>query len=196
MQGFVPERFLQAILRHALRLQRLAEDLTTLAQAESLKQNFEPVQTDLRAVCRDSAGSLEGAAHAKGMTLRFQLPEEKVVVDVSPRALDHALTNLIGNAIKYSPEKTTVTIRLREDRDNAVLEVEDQGPGIPAHLRQRIFERFYRVDKARSREVGGTGLGLSIVKHFTARMGGVVGVESEPGVGTTFRVELPLALEE
>ena len=186
------ERFLQAILRHALRLQRLAEDLTTLAQAESLKQNFEPVQTDLRAVCRDSAGSLEGAAHAKGMTLRFQLPEEKVVVDVSPRALDHALTNLIGNAIKYSPEKTTVTIRLREDRDNAVLEVEDQGPGIPAHLRQRIFERFYRIDGGRSPEQAGTGLGLSIARNMIDRVGGELSLVPRAEPGALFRITLPL----
>ena len=79
---------------------------------------------------------------------------------------------------------------------SAILLVKDSGIGIEAEHQERIFERFYRVDKARSREVGGTGLGLSIVKHFTVSMGGVVGVESEPGVGTAFRVELPLADEE
>ena len=186
------ERFLQAILRHSLRLQRLAEDLTTLAQAESLKQNFEAVQTDLRAVVKDSAGSLEGAAHAKGMTLLFDMPTDKVVVDVSPRAMDHALINLIGNAIKYSPERSSIHVRLFIEDDSAVVEVEDEGPGIPEHLQTRIFERFYRIDGGRSPEQAGTGLGLSIARNMIDRVGGELKLVGRKGPGALFRIVLPL----
>lgn len=183
-------RFLEAIHRHALRLQRLAEDLTTLAQAESLQHSFDSVSTDLRAICRDSAGSLEGAAHAKGIDIVFELPEEKVVIDVSPRALDHALINLIENAIKYSPRGTTVTVRLRSEDDQVLIEVQDEGPGIAAESRARIFERFFRVDGGRSPQQAGTGLGLSIARNMVERIGGELSLESELGEGSTFRITL------
>jgi two-component system phosphate regulon sensor histidine kinase PhoR len=99
--------------------------------------------------------------------------------------------NLVDNGVKYTPEGGSVTVRTRpDDTEHVVIEVTDTGGGIaPAHL-PRIFERFYRVDAGRSREVGGTGLGLAIVKHFVQRMGGEVGVESKLGKGTTFRVRL------
>jgi two-component system phosphate regulon sensor histidine kinase PhoR len=103
--------------------------------------------------------------------------------------------NLLDNAIKYTQGGGAVSLSVEVEDDMAILLVKDSGIGIDAEHQERIFERFYRVDKARSREVGGTGLGLSIVKHFTASMGGVVGVESESGVGTVFRVQLPLAAE-
>jgi two-component system phosphate regulon sensor histidine kinase PhoR len=184
-------RFLTAIHRHALRLQRLAEDLTTLAQAESLQHSFDTVSTDLRAVCRDSAGSLEGAAHAKAIDLVYELPAEKVVLDVSPRALDHALINLIENAIKYSPSHTTVTVRLSSRDDQVILEVQDEGPGIAPEAQERIFERFFRAEGGRSPQEAGTGLGLSIARNMIERVGGELSLESEEGKGSTFRITLP-----
>lgn len=183
-------RFLDAIYRHSLRLQRLAEDLTTLAQAESLQHSFETVETDVRAVCRDSASSLEGAAHAKKIDVVFEIPDEKVVLDVSPRALDHALINLIQNAIKYSPEKTTVTIRLKSTEDLVIIEVEDEGPGIAPESQGRIFERFFRVEGGRSPQEAGTGLGLSIARNMIERAGGELTLESEVGKGSLFRITL------
>ena len=108
-------------------------------------------------------------------------------------ALFTATMNLLDNAVKYSPPRRPVRIEVAADGDDAVVSVSDDGPGIPAHETERIFERFYRVDKARSRQMGGTGLGLSIVKHFAASLRGTVSVRSEPGKGSTFRVELPLA---
>ncbi len=186
----VAVRFLDAIYRHSLRLQRLAEDLTTLAQAESLQHSFETVSTDVRAVCRDSANSLEGAAHSKRISIVFEIPDEKVVLDVSPRALDHALINLIQNAIKYSPEKTTVTIRLKSSEDFVVIEVEDQGPGIAPESQNRIFERFFRVEGGRSPQEAGTGLGLSIARNMIERAGGELTLESEVGKGSLFRITL------
>ncbi len=184
-------RFLTAIHRHALRLQRLAEDLTTLAQAESLQHSFDTVSTDLRAMVRESAGSLEGAAHAKAIELVFELPAEKVVLDVSPRALDHALINLIENAIKYSPEGSTVTIRLQSREDQVTIDVQDQGPGIAPEVKERIFERFFRVEGGRSPQEAGTGLGLSIARNMVERVGGELSLETEVGKGSTFRIVLP-----
>jgi two-component system phosphate regulon sensor histidine kinase PhoR len=127
-----------------------------------------------------------------------------IVADVTPglralvnaRLAEQALANLVSNAVKYSPDETTVTIRVRpgtlaEDRPGVEFRVIDQGPGLaPEHL-PRIFERFYRVDKARSREQGGTGLGLSIVKHIALVHSGQVSVESEIGRGSTFRLVFP-----
>lgn len=185
-------RFVDAILRHTMRLQRLAEDLTVLSQAESPQHGYEPAPTDLCAVCEDSASSLESYAQKKEITIRLELPEEPLVVDLSGRALDHVLINLIENAIKYSSPGGEVRVHVAADDEQVVIEVRDSGVGIPAKYHDRIFERFYRVDKGRAREEGGTGLGLAIVRHLINRMGGSIEVESEPGEGALFRVLLPL----
>ena len=126
--------------------------------------------------------------------MKFELvvPEQALNILGDEEALQQVLDNLLDNALKYTPESGNVWLRLRAEGEHALAEVEDTGIGIePQHL-DRIFERFYRVDKARSRELGGTGLGLSIVKHFVANLGGKVSVESRPGKGSTFRVRLPL----
>jgi len=101
--------------------------------------------------------------------------------------------NLLSNAIRYTPEGGEVAVRLKVVEDEAVLEVEDTGVGIDPAQHERIFERFYRVDKARSRELGGTGLGLSIVKHLLRRIGASIAVDSELGRGSRFTIEIPLA---
>ena len=184
-------RFLDAILRHTRRLQRLAEDLTVLSQAESPAHGYEVAPVDVTAVCRESLESLDSYARKKEIQLRLEAPEEPVTLTVSARALDHVLINLVENAIKYSERGGEVVIRLLTDVEGVTLEVRDRGQGIPAKYQDRVFERFYRVDKGRSRDEGGTGLGLSIVKNLAARMGGSVALESEPGEGSTFRVFLP-----
>ena len=106
--------------------------------------------------------------------------------------LQQAFSNLVDNAIKYSPEDTTISIGITKDSKNAVISVSDQGIGISDEDLRRIFERFYRVDKARSRETGGTGLGLSIVESIVKQHNGSIGVQSVKGSGSTFTVELPL----
>jgi two-component system phosphate regulon sensor histidine kinase PhoR len=108
-------------------------------------------------------------------------------------AVDQILDNLVDNAVKYTPENGRISVRWRSDDGQVYLEVEDTGIGIPEHDLPHIFERFYRVDKARSRELGGTGLGLSIVKHLVQAMHGTVRATSRPGKGTTFSVHLPRA---
>jgi two-component system phosphate regulon sensor histidine kinase PhoR len=126
------------------------------------------------------------------LELRPEVPDAPVVLSADHEALRTILDNLVSNAIRYTPAGGVVTIRLATTADEARLEVEDTGIGIGAEHRERVFERFYRVDKARSREVGGTGLGLSIVKHLVGLLGGRVELESEQGRGSRFRVSLPL----
>lgn len=186
------DRFLNAILRHTMRLQRLAEDLTLLAKSESPQHDFVDAPTDVRAVCRESIASLDTFAKKKKIAVRLDAPAEPVLVVTSARALDGALINLIENTIKYSPEDSEVRVAVSRDEDTVTIAISDDGPGIPAKYHERIFERFYRVDKGRSRDEGGTGLGLSITRHLVNRMDGTLELESAPGEGTTFRVVLPL----
>ena len=120
---------------------------------------------------------------------------EALVLDISGRALDHVLINLIENAIKYAGDMGKVRVTATGNAEAVQLEVRDWGPGIPRKYQERIFERFYRVDKGRSRAEGGTGLGLAIVRHLVGRMGGSVAVESEPGEGARFRVSVPVYSE-
>lgn len=190
-------RFLGKIQKQSLRLSTLVADLLALSRVEAQDgQQLELRRMDLRLTAMDSVRRAMVIAEEKGIQLHSQLPEEAVNVNGDEEALRQVVDNLLDNAIKYTQGGGGVSLSIEVEADSAILLVKDSGIGIGAEHQERIFERFYRVDKARSREVGGTGLGLSIVKHFTARMGGVVWVESEPGVGTTFRIELPLALEE
>ena len=190
-------RFLGKIQNQSLRLSTLVADLLALSRVEARdEQQLELRRMDLRLIAIDSARRAMVAAEEKGIQLHSQLPEDAVNVNGDDEALRQVVDNLLDNAIKYTPGGGEVSLGIEVEDGSAILRVKDSGIGIEAEHQERIFERFYRVDKARSREVGGTGLGLSIVKHFTASMGGAVGVESEPGAGTVFRVELPLADEE
>ena len=127
----------------------------------------------------------------KGIDLRIVAPDGPVRVLGDQESMIQVIDNLLDNAIKYTPESGSVSIVLRKEHTHGVLEVRDTGIGIPPEEQARIFERFYRVDKARSRELGGTGLGLSIVKHLVQAMHGEVHVQSEPERGSSFSVRLP-----
>lgn len=189
-------RFLDAILRHTARLQRLAEDMTVLSQAESLQHGFEERESDLRSVCEMSASTLESYARKKRIELAVELPDVAVTGQIAARALEHVLINLLENAIKYSEHESRVVLRLTDEGEAAVIEVQDWGAGIPEKYQARIFERFYRVDKGRSRDEGGTGLGLAIVRNMVERMDGTISVSSTLGEGSTFRVVVPLGSDE
>jgi len=189
-------RFLGKIQNQSLRLSSLVADLLALSRVEARdEQQLELRRMDLKLTAMDSVRRAMVAAEEKGIQLHSQVPEDAVNVNGDEEALRQVVDNLLDNAIKYTQGGGGVSLSIEVEGDSAILLVKDSGIGIEAEHQERIFERFYRVDKARSREVGGTGLGLSIVKHFTASMGGSVGVESEPGVGTVFRVQLPLAAE-
>ncbi len=130
-------------------------------------------------------------AEARGTKILVDC-EEALAAMVDPGLLEQALVNLIDNAVKYSPPSTVVKAGARMEAGSLVIEVKDQGIGIPASDLPRVFERFYRVDKARSRELGGTGLGLAIVRHIAMAHGGSVSVESWEGEGSTFRMLIPM----
>ena len=137
-----------------------------------------------------SRHGLAPRAREKEQTLELECAADLCAL-VSERLIEQALSNLLDNAIKYSPPGRPIRLAARRDGDELRLEVIDQGPGIPDEHRERIFERFHRVDPARSRQVGGTGLGLAIVKHIAQLHGGRAGIESPPGGGSVFTIHLP-----
>jgi two-component system phosphate regulon sensor histidine kinase PhoR len=182
--------FLGIIERNAERLHDLVEDLLDLSRIESrgLKLNIEALEVD--AVYDQVLSLFSERAAKRGTRLENEASEELPRVLADRRALEHILTNLVDNAVKYCPPGTTVRMRAIVHEQNIELLVEDNGPGIEQRHLPRLFERFYRVDAGRSRDIGGTGLGLSIVKHMVEAMGGSVYVESTPNVGTKFGVVL------
>jgi two-component system phosphate regulon sensor histidine kinase PhoR len=183
-------RFLQIIDKHANRLALLIDDLLLLSTLDSggLRLNRQPLH--FRDTVQDAMDDLQPRALARDVTLMNQVPSTLVVLADNDR-MRQVISNLLDNAIKYGKVggMTTVTGSHLED-GRIEITVIDDGPGIPRDARERIFERFYRVDKARSREQGGTGLGLAIVKHVIQAHGGEVRVESEPGAGSKFIISL------
>jgi two-component system phosphate regulon sensor histidine kinase PhoR len=189
----VNEKFLRRIEEQADRLNQLILDLLSLARLESGQEVFEHGPLALTPCVEACAESHRGRAEAKNLAYSLDLGplDGATWVLADEEAVRQILDNLIDNAIKYTPEGGAVRIACRLAGDAAVLEVADTGIGIPREDLARVFERFYRVDKARSRELGGTGLGLSIVKHLVQSIGGTINVSSRVGSGTQFTVTLP-----
>ena len=188
----IAERFLRIIERNTQRLDLLIQDLLTISALESgrLKLNLQSVA--LRPLVEKVLADLKKPADTKGANLLNELPELAVTGDAS--RLEQVFANLVDNAIKYGRAQGTVSVGGQKTAANKIeVFVRDNGPGIPPESLGRIFERFYRADKARSREQGGTGLGLSIVKHIVQNHGGEVWAKSEVGKGTTFFFTLPSA---
>jgi two-component system, OmpR family, phosphate regulon sensor histidine kinase PhoR len=186
------ERFLAKLRDQSRRLEALVNDMLSISRAESREDEFERLPVDLREVAQESGRALLPAAEAKRLKLELSLPDGQLIVLGDRKALDQAVDNLLDNAIKYTPEDRCIKLELSAAGKLARIEVRDTGIGIaPEHL-ERIFERFYRVDKGRSRELGGTGLGLAIVKHVALGHGGQVSVESRLGQGSSFVLEIPL----
>ncbi|KAB2907847.1 MAG: HAMP domain-containing histidine kinase, partial [Kofleriaceae bacterium] len=153
---------------------------------------IERTPIDVLPAAQQAVAALERNAAAKQVTVQVDVGED-VRVTADGKALDQILVNLIDNAIKYTAPAGHVWVRARPLDGRVRVVVADDGPGIAPHHRERIFERFYRVDAGRSREVGGTGLGLAIVKHLVESMGGTVGVDGNEPTGTVFWIELPRA---
>ena len=185
-------RFLEKAANNAHRLSSIVGDLIALARAESDEGEVLRSKVELRKVVLEASGEAQTTADEKGIHLVTRV-EQGASIHGDRAALETALLNLIENAIQYSPSGTEVEVVLAVDGGKAILAVTDQGPGIPQDHISRLFERFYRVDKDRSRSLGGTGLGLSIVRNVAAAHGGTARVTSEIGKGSRFWIELPLA---
>ena len=184
------ERFLKIIERNANRLDLLIQDLLTISALESGRMALDLQPLELPTLVDRVFSHLQTNAENKSIRLVNAMPP--LTVDGDSNRLDQVLTNLVDNAIKYGRDHGSVTVGWKAlDEGRSEIFVCDDGPGIPGAALERVFERFYRVDKARSRDQGGTGLGLSIVKHIVQAHGGEVRVESELGKGTTFFFTLP-----
>jgi signal transduction histidine kinase len=181
-------RFAEQLEREAVRLSRIVADLLDLSRLESGSEMSERVHLD--AVAREEAQRFEDLAAAAELDLVVDAPTPTVVRG-SARDLSLLVRNLVDNAIRYTRPRGSVTVTVESDARSAVVAVRDTGVGIPQRDLARIFERFYRVDRARSRETGGTGLGLAIVKHVAENHGGSVDVRTELGVGTVVEVRIP-----
>ena len=180
------------MVKEAERLARIVDDLLDLSLIETQEAPTRE-RVAVRILVDEAADRLGPMALAAGIPLRTVDVDVDFVVFCDPVQIISAITNLLDNAVKYSEPGASVDLGVERARDNVVISVRDHGIGIPSSDLERIFERFYRVDRARSRATGGTGLGLSIVRHVAQVHGGAVTVESIEGEGSTFRMVLPLA---
>lgn len=191
------QRFLEIIAKQADRLQAIIEDLLSLSRIEedADKGEIELETCKLRSVLQSAIQDCELKAVERDVSVRLKCPEG-LMADLSPRLFEQAVVNLLDNAIKYSQPRGEVRVEGEEADSEILVHVSDNGCGIEETELHRIFERFYRVDKARSRKLGGTGLGLAIVKHIAQAHNGRVTVESSSGKGTSFTIHLPRAAAE
>ena len=186
------ERFLEIIRNHALRLSRLTEDLLKLAQIEAGQLSYDARFISFSEIVNPCLDTARVKANQKDLVLEAEYPADLPKLFGDLQAFHGILENLLDNAVRYSSVGGIVRVSAAVEANEMVISVSDSGIGIPKVDQERIFERFYRVDAARSRESGGTGLGLSIVKHLVEAQGGRVRVESEVGIGSTFYVMLPI----
>jgi len=170
---------------------RLVKDLLTLSQHDGgIVLNLEDTSiSDLVSSC---VNRMKREAEAKKQSLKLKIKHSIPIIKADRHRIDQLVVNIIGNAIKYTPEKGIIQVHVYSERDKVIINVEDNGIGIPDTDINRIFERFYRVDKARSRQMGGTGLGLAIAKEIAVMHGGDITVKSKLGKGTSVFIELPV----
>jgi two-component system phosphate regulon sensor histidine kinase PhoR len=187
------KEFISIIYQDSNRLASLINDLLDLSKIESgkMKMNFVPL--DPVSVIKRAVTVIENQAKAKSISIKLDIPVDMPKIKADETRFSQVMINLLDNAIKYSSEGGLVTISAKVNDTALQIDISDTGIGISEKDLSRIFERFYRVDKARSRELGGTGLGLSIVKHIVSAHGGQVWVKSELGKGSTFSFTIPLA---
>ena len=182
--------FLNVIRRNAERMHNLIADILELSLIESGNVSIDVREVRLHTAVQDVMTALSAKAKEREIELKNEVAENAIILADSVR-LEQMLTNLIDNAIKFNRHGGSVIVVYESSAGKDVISVADTGEGILPEHSQRIFERFYRADRARSREIGGTGLGLAIVKHLAKLHGGEVSVNSDLGTGTTFRIELP-----
>lgn len=184
--------FLDTIARQASRLDNIIDDLLVLSRIESKEsgQTLQKENIQLMAMLEEAVGLCAQKASEKGSKVEVQCSED-LTVSIHPRMLELAIVNLVDNAVKYSQPGALIKVSVDSTVSSTVISVADNGPGIPEEHLPRLFERFYRIDKGRSRAMGGTGLGLSIVKHIVQVHSGTVTVESTVGKGTVFKIHIP-----
>ncbi|MBF9017474.1 ATP-binding protein [Oceanispirochaeta sp. M2] len=188
------EEFLEIMFHQTRNLNTLIDDLLTLSRVEDGRRRFHKEQFPLVDLLSSAVSVCQLKAKEKESPIEVDC-DSSCLVSAHPVLMEQAVTNLIENAVKYCPEKTRITVKGYCTDSNILIEVKDYGNGIPEGDIPRIFERFYRVDKARSRNMGGTGLGLAIVKHISQIHGGTVAVDSSEGEGCTFTISLPKVVE-
>jgi two-component system, OmpR family, phosphate regulon sensor histidine kinase PhoR len=186
------KRFLGKIQANSDRLLQLVQDILELARIESDTHELELKPLDVNAFLKEFLTHFEDITHAKELQFSKNLLDKPVIVYTDEKALKQVVENLVTNAVRYTPAKGHIQVHLQTIDKTCLIQVQDTGIGIPKKYLGRIFQRFYRVDKARSREAGGTGLGLSIAKHLVSSMQGQIDVQSEVNVGSTFTIRLPL----
>jgi two-component system phosphate regulon sensor histidine kinase PhoR len=186
------KKFLEIMDKQLSNIQNLVSDMLNLAAAEETGTSLHRETFELQSLIHDIDAIIRPLAEKKKQTFEVVLPQEKIVLHADPKQISDALINLLDNAVKYTEENGTIELMVRRAGSSVTMEVRDDGAGIAPDQLSRIFERFYRIDKSRSREMGGTGLGLAIVKHAVENHGGNVSVRSDLGRGTTFTINLPL----
>lgn len=185
-------RFLDVIRRNALRMHHLIDDILELSSIEAGKVRVKPKKVLLAPLVEEARTSLAAKAECRHITVTNEVAKGTYIY-ADARRLEQMLSNLLSNAIKFNREGGSVTISYLKENDQHRIQVTDTGEGIAGKHLPRIFERFYRTDTARSRELGGTGLGLAIVKHLARLHGGEATVQSEIGKGSVFTIELPIS---
>jgi signal transduction histidine kinase len=179
-----------SMLEEVNRLTSLVDNLLTISRADAGSLQLQMVQIPILQLAREAASLFEVMAEEK--SLDFLLSgDEAIAVQGDRLFLRQALVNVLHNAVKYSPDGGTISVRVQRNAQEVTVEVEDSGPGVPAEDRAKIFDRFYRVDKARWRESGGAGLGLSITKWVVEAHGGTIGLDGASARGCLFRIQLP-----
>ncbi len=185
--------FLEKAFNQCNRLGMLVGDILTISHLEDQDTLLDKETISLTGILRESVHNLQNRAEQKHIHIQAHIPKDACKIDGDRELMQQVFDNLLSNAINYSPQDSQVTVQLEIKDDVYIISVIDNGPGIPPLAQERIFERFFRVDKARSRQVGGTGLGLAIAKHAAALHGGSISVQSEISKGSTFIVHIPHA---
>src|SRR5262249_42428220 len=188
----IAARMVDIIFQQSERLSRLLEDLLELARLEGKELKLSEEMVSIYEAANHAAAAVRPKAESREINLDIRVPTDLTAKGDS-RAIEQVLLNLLDNAVKYIPAKGEVSVTAKAEGGRCSIEVRDNGTGIEEKHLPRLFERFYRVDKGRSRDMGGTGLGLSIVKHLVSAMRGQVTVESQLGAGSVFKVVLPQA---
>ncbi len=187
------KKFIEIMDKQLQNIQNLVGDMLQLAAVEDSSKEAQRESVDLSLFIAEAVAVVQPLAQKKHQTLKTILPNDPLSLNIDSNQIGNALINLLDNAIKYTEAEGRVELGVHQEPDALLIEVSDNGPGIPQDQLERIFERFYRVDKSRSREMGGTGLGLAIAKHAVENHGGTITVSSEAGRGSTFIIRLPLS---